>query len=336
MAGMEPSDATGFPTMQFRGFADVSFHADDRTGTSTASSFSLGQFNLFITSKISDKVDVLAEAVVEADDLNAVGLDLERLLFHWSSSDYLNISVGRYHTAIGFYNTAYHHSTWMQTAIGRPFLFEFEDGGGILPVHNVGVSVTGHIPSGEFGLRYMLEIGNGRASRSPGVEAVQNVVDENGSKAVNLALISRPERAPGLQVGLSVYYDSLTPEGLPTIGQSIVAAHAVYQTSEVEWLNEAVFIRNATSGTDQVTHSTGFYSQVSRKFGAWRPYARYQYLSVPDDDVMFPAVGLQHGPSIGLRYDVGEFSALKFQYDRTERRRLSGYNTFAIQLSFTF
>jgi hypothetical protein len=85
-----------------------------------------------------------------------------------------------------------------------------------------------------------------------------------------------------------------------------------------------------------VASTTGFYTQVSKKFGAWRPYARYQYVSAPDDDPVFPEVGLQHGPSVGLRYDVGEFVALKFQYERTERRGLSGYNAVATQLSFTF
>jgi len=128
----------------------------------------------------------------------------------------------------------------------------------------------------------------------------------------------------------------LTPDGMPKVGQTIVAGHAVYQTQEVEWLNEMVLIRNATQGSGHVASTTGFYTQVSKKFGAWRPYARYQSVSAPDDDPVFPEVGQQHGPSVGLRYDAGEFVALKFQYDRTERRGLSGYNVVATQLSFTF
>ena len=332
--GMAPGESSGFPTMQFRGFSDVSYHVDDLDGH--ANSFALGQFNLFITSKLSDKLSVLAEAVIEADQFNTVGIDLERLLFRWASSDYLSVSLGRYHTAIGWYNTAYHHSSWMQTAIGRPFLFEFEDDGGILPIHNVGVSITGQIPAGDLGLRYIVEVGNGRASRANSDEPVQNVIDENRGKALNLAMLSRPAGLPGFQAGLSVYYDTLTPDGMPKVGETIVAGHAVYQTPEVEWLNEMVLIRNATEGSGHVASTTGFYTQVSKKFGAWRPYARYQYVSAPDDDPVFPEVGLQHGPSVGLRYDVGEFVALKFQYERTERRGLSGYNAVATQLSFTF
>lgn len=327
-------ESSGFPTMQFRGFSDVSYYWDDLEGP--ANSFALGQFNLFITSKLSDKLGVLAETVIEADQYNVVGIELERLLFRWASSDYLSVSVGRYHTAIGWYNTAYHHSSWMQTAIGRPFLFEFEDDGGILPIHNVGASISGQIPAGDLGLRYIVEVGNGRASDAESDEPVQNVVDENRGKAINLAILTRPAKLAGFEAGLSVYYDTLTPYGMPKVGETIVAGHAVYQTPEVEWLNEIVLVRNATKGSDHVADTTGFYTQVSRKFGAWRPYARYQYVSVPDDDPVFPEVGLQHGPSVGLRYDVGEFVALKFQYDRTERRGLSGYNAVATQLSFTF
>ena len=98
--------------------------------------------------------------------------------------------MGRYHTSIGYYNTAYHHGKWFQTAVGRPFLFRFEDEGGILPIHNVGVSVQGRIPSGKLGLNYVAEMGNGRTSRSLDLSPVQNVVSEKNGKSINLALIA--------------------------------------------------------------------------------------------------------------------------------------------------
>ncbi len=332
MPGMEPTPAA--PSMQFRGFSDVSFHADDLKGDTN--SFALGQFNLFITSKLTDQISVLAEAVMEADQNNGMGIDLERMLVQYATSDYFNVSFGRYHTAIGWYNTAYHHSTWMQTAVGRPFLFEFEDKGGILPIHNVGISASGRIPSGELGLHYVAEIGNGRAARSPLDEPVQNIVDENNGKSANFAIISRPAGLPGFEAGFSVYHDRLTPEGMPRIGQTIFAAHAIYQSSRFEWLNEALVVRNAIESPGRVIHTPGFYSQISRKFGFVRPYFRYQYVNVPESDPIFSDVGLRHGPSVGVRYDFSEFAAFKLQYDRTERRSLSGFNGITTQLSFTF
>jgi hypothetical protein len=336
-AGMGmPGMGTGpgeFPTMRFQGFSDVSYAANDLgPGTNT---FALGQFTLFITSTLSDHFSVVAEPVLEADERNAFGFELERLLLQFNANQYFSVGVGRYHTAIGWYNTAYHHSTWLQTAIGRPFLFEFEDKGGILPIHNVGVSMTGRIPSGGLQLRYIAEVGNGRSSRSRLDEPVQSVRDENHGKAVNLAILARPDSLRGFQAGFSAYFDRLAPADQPKVRQTILAGHAVYQGSGFEWLNEAVLVRNAPEGIDRVDYTPGFYSQVSRQFGNARPYVRYQYVNVPDTDVYFPDVGLMHGPSLGVRYDFNQFAAFKIQYDRTERRS-GGFNTVATQLSFVF
>jgi hypothetical protein len=121
--------------LRIRGFGDVSLHGNNQHGSAT--SFSLGQLNLFVTSDISEKFKFLGEIVFESgpDNFyevpggrnNEVGVDVERYLLQYSYNDYFNLAVGRYHTAIGFYNTAYHHSTWFQTTTGRPLLFQFED-----------------------------------------------------------------------------------------------------------------------------------------------------------------------------------------------------------------
>ena len=319
--------------MQIRGFGDITLHGSDAHGTHTA--FSLGQLNLFVTSDMSEKFRLLSEIVFEADPTNTVGVDVERLLLQYSLNDYFNLSVGRYHTDIGYYNTAYHHSAWLQTAVGRPLLFQFEDNGGILPIHNVGASLSGAIPSGKLGLHYVAEVGNGRASSSPQAEAVQNVVDENNGKAVNFALFARPTAVPGLQVGFSAYHDSLHPVGIPTIGESIYDAYAVLQRPNFEWLNEALLIRHAVQG-GHVFDTPGFYTQVSKAFGQYRPYFRYQYINESPQEPMFPFIGLQHGPSLGLRYDASEEVALKLQYDRTMFRQQPSVNGLTLQFAFTF
>ncbi len=334
MAAMGAEPTSSFGHMQFRGFSDISYHASDLKGDTN--SFALGQFNLFITSKLSERWGVLAEAVMEADQQNGVGIDLERLLLQFAANDHFNVNFGRYHTAIGWYNTAYHHSTWLQTAVGRPFIFEFEDKGGILPIHNVGISANGKIPSGGLGLQYVAEIGNGRASRSPLDEPVQNVRDENNGKAANFAILARPDRWQGFEAGFSVYHDQLTPAGMLTIGQTIMAAHVIYQSSVFEWLNEGLIIRNARSDIDRITHTSSFYSQISRKFGVVRPYFRYQYINVPESEPLYRDVGLYYGPSLGVRYDFSEFAAFKIQYDRTDRRSTGGSNGVTTQLSFAF
>jgi hypothetical protein len=335
--------------LRIRGFSDITFHGNDhihdspqcQAYTCFPSSFSIGQVNLFVTSDLSERFKFLSEIVFESDESNNFGVDLERMLLQYSENDYLNIAVGRYHTAIGYYNTAYHHSTWFQTTTGRPFLFDFEDKGGPLPIHNVGVSLSGRIPSGAVGLHYVVEVGNGRASRSyvpplgQTANAVQSYVDENVHKAFNVALFARPDRIRGLQVGFSAYRDVLQP-GVPSrIGETILAGHAVFIGSDFEWLNEALVIRHTPQG-GRVFDTPGWYTQISKRFGSYRPYFRYQYMNASNSEPVYPDIGLRAGPSVGVRYDPTDFVALKLQYDYTALRAQQAINGLALQAGFTF
>ena len=335
----QPAEAeAGETQLKIRGYGDFNLHGDSHPGDKT--SFSLGELDLFITSNVSEKFKFVTELVFEADQTNAFKAEPERVLLQYSYSDYLKLSAGRYHTAIGYYNTAYHHSTWFQTTTGRPFLFQFEDEGGILPVHNVGISASGLIPSGRLGLHYVAEAGNGRASRSPADEPVQNEVDEGTHKAVNVALFARPEAIPDLQVGFSAYHDVLTPLGIPNVGQTILDAYAVLVRPRFEWLNEALVIRDTPLG-QRLFQTPGFYTQISERFGSYRPYFRYQYVNAPNNEPVFQnsygiVVGRRQGPSLGLRYDASESVALKLQYDYTSFRQQQAISSLALQVGFTF
>ena len=323
--------------MQIRGFADTDLTGSTLKGFHT--SFSLGQVNLFITSDLSDKLKFLTEVVFEAGPDNVFGVDIERLLLTYRFNQYFNLAVGRYHTSIGYYNTAYHHSTWLQTTVGRPFLFRFEDQGGILPIHNVGASLSGRIPSGRLGLHYIAEVGNGRATSSPQSEPVQNEVDENTHKAFNFQVFARPEALPGLQTGFSVYRDLLTPIGLPSVNETILDYYFVYNGHNYQWLNEALLVREAPRGPSPspTVNIPGFYTQISKRFGAFTPYFRYQYVNAPlNGPVFYTNVGLQYGPSVGLRYDLSDFVAWKLQYDYNSLKNGQSYQTVTLQACFTF
>lgn len=322
-----------YPELKLRGFGHVDYRWTDDTGDKNA--FALGQFDLFITSQLAENVSVLSENVIEADEEGHFGFEIERLVLQYTPSEYFNIAIGRYHTALGYYNTAYHHGTWLQTAVGRPEFLEFEDDGGMLPIHNVGVSVSGAIPSGKFGVRYVAEVGNGR-DYTPGAEPVQGVSDKNDFKAVNLALFARPDWMPGFQAGVSVYFDRLSAGLLPTVNQTIVSAHAVYLSPAFEWLNEGVLLRDSSRlGTFETRF---FYTQVARQFGKFRPYARYQCTEASEDDPIVQIGGIpgEHQTlSLGVRYNFTELAAFKLQWDRALGGD-GGGNGLTLQVSFTY
>jgi hypothetical protein len=83
-------------------------------------------------------------------------------LLQFRQSDYLTASIGRMHTWVGYYNTAFNKGEFLETTTDRPFIYAFDDEGGVLPMQDVGVNLTGKIPSGKLGLNYVFELGNGR------------------------------------------------------------------------------------------------------------------------------------------------------------------------------
>lgn len=326
------ADAAGAPRLQIQGFADVNLRASNERGRHT--SFALGQLDLFLTSRLSEKFDVLSELIIEANERNEFTFEIHRLLLQYTPNDYLRLGLGRYHTAIGYFNTAYHHGTWFQTTADRPFIFTFEGKGGILPLHNVGLQATGRVPGAPWGLRYFAEVGNGRASRTPLDVPVQTALDENNRKAFNLGLFVRPKSPRGLQAGFSVYRDRLTPLNRPGIEQTIGAGYIVFQNARYESLNEFVLMRMTSGG--RVFNTPAFYTQFARQFGNARPFFRYQYVNVPSDNPLYTDVGRRNGPALGVRYDLTNFAAFKAQYEHTARRRLSALDELLLQFSFTF
>ena len=349
---MPASAAPTYPNLQFHGFADLDYHISSRQGipnaqgvtyvpgsTQAGNSFFLGEFDLFMQSQLAENLSVLAETVLSSGVDNHAGLDIERLELSWKPSDYFNVDVGRFHTEMGYYNTAYHHGSWFQTAVGRPFFLEYEDSGGLLPVHTVGVSIHGAIPSGGLNLSYFLEVGNGVNFNTAGSNPVQNEIDNNQNKSVNLAFVAKPDWFPGGQFGVGAYHDTLSPQGQPRTDEWIWNAHAVYHSSLWEFMAEGFLTRHKPVG--QAEHYTPmFYVQGSRKFGLFTPYARFTYANASSNDQIYSAIlnedGPIYGPSIGLRYDFSTFVALKIQYDYVIQSEYQAANELTLQAAFTF
>ena len=134
-----------------------------------------------------------------------------------------------------------------------------------------------------------------------------------------------------MQVGFSGYRDVLYPANSAKIGETIVDGYAVLARSNFEWLNEGLVIRHALSGAPHVFDTPGFYSQISERFGSYRPYFRYQYVNAPSNEPVFGDVGLRSGPSVGVRYDANESVALKLQYDSPSSMRKRLRRSMAIR-----
>lgn len=338
------------PQMKIRGFGDVrAFLANqnlavigNNPGSPTPSTqggnstFALGLMDLFVTSQISEHFSYLTEIGFEAGpSTNGVGIDLERAQITYRPSDGFSLSAGRTHAMLGYYNTAFHHGTWFQTTIDRPHIFEFEDSGGPLPIHNIGVATMGKFPSGKLGLHWLAELGNGKQTYSLlATTTPANVLADHTGKSTNVGLFVRPERFDGLQAGFDWYQASLVPvvSQLPGYGtpnfafpnaasyykQNIFVAHVVYIKPKFEFMAEDAEIRDMPRGSSHPLYTSGGYAQLSKAFGVVRPYARYQWMNPNFKDPNNAWVGRWVGPNAGVRWDVNTFIALKFEYSHCD------------------
>ena len=324
------------PRFRIHLFGDVKFSAIDSTGARNG--FSLGQFDLFGRSQLSDRLSVLTEATLTALPRNTFSARLERLLLTFSPNDHLAASAGRFHTSIGYYNTAYHHGSWFQTAIGRPLVFAIDGDIGLLPSHTLGVSATGDLPSGPLGLRYLAELGSGRAGQSSAAAVSQPALADNNTPSVNVGLTAHPHRWDGLQVGVSLYRDRLTLQDTSRapIDEIIGGAHALYKTDAVELLGEWLAMRHRARGDGVANMSRGWYAQASRRIGAVRPYARYDDVDVPRSNQLFGFLGRRRGPTAGIRYDFDALAAFKLQASHLSQTTRATLKRVDAQVSFMF
>jgi hypothetical protein len=325
MSGHAMGDA---PHLTLRAFSNIDFAVHEEAEPTT---FALGQVDLFFASALSPDISVLAEIAVEFEE-HETGLDVERIQFKWSPSSLFSLAAGRMHTPLGYWNQTFHHGTWFQTTERRPSMYLFEDDGGILPIHGVGLEAAGvwHAPAVD--LKYNLSLVNGRGASSEDVVHVQDATD---AKAVNVWLALAPTELPGFEVGGSGYFDSIPPDGTvrtASMREHIVTGYVAYQHSGVELLAEGSRIQHRLDANDFRTSAA--YVQASWQHGRYRPYYRFDLVDVAADDPYLPHVD-DRIHTLGLRVDASAWVALKGEYHLLRR---AGETTHAAraQVAFTF
>jgi len=331
-----------YPSLHLSGFADVNFAAQDRS--EGARGFSEGQFTLHLVSALSPRVAFFGELTFSpradagtgnppATGFNA---EVERAIIRFDQSDELKVSFGRYHTPINWWNTAYHHGQWLQTTISRPEMVQF--GGRFIPVHFVGALAEGVFPSRGWNINYQAGVGNGRGNV---ISRGGDAGDNNDRPAWLLNVSTKPDRAFGLQVGGSVYVDRVTVAGRPEFDERITAAHAVWQREDPELIAEVAHVHHEQVGGAQPTSDLAYYLQGAYRLpGAarlWKPYYRFEHIDIDANDTVFAGVPNLDGSTLGVRYDISTYAAIKsearFRRRAADQPRANGW---FLQIAFTF
>jgi len=321
-----------YPSLAIKGFADFDFSATDERGA--ISGFNEGQFVLHMVSPLSRKISYFGEITLNAQPTGFL-IELERSIIRYDYNDNFKLSFGRYHTPINYWNTAYHHGSWLQTTISRPEMIRF--GGRLLPVHFVGALAEGQIPSGPVGLNYSAGLGNGRGLT---ISRPGDAGDVNNNRAWLLNLFARPPHIYGLQIGGSVYRDEITLEKGSPVREWISSAHLVWDKETPEFIAEFANIRHRQVGASRVFDTKAFYVQAAYRLPwfekRWKPYYRFEYIDNPAGENVLLVPDLL-GSTVGVRYDISDFAAFKGEYRYTQRgSRRPWVNGVFLQTAFTF
>lgn len=332
----------GSPKLNIHGFGHVQYdysRADHADGTrNDTNHFTLGGVDLFITSQISDKISFLNETLFEFGTDGSNVLDVERVLLKYEAADWFKISGGRGHTALGYWNQRFHHGTWLQTTADRPAIYRFEDDGGVLPIHFVGLELSGDIKQSAGTWSYIGNIVNGRGKTPDEIHLVE---DDNDSKQFGLMVSYKPDAVDGLGFGANVSYD-IIPSNIGTtnrgseIDELIYGGHIYYTADPYEVILETQVIDHFNHDTRLADTTMGGYLQMAYQMEKYKPYFRFDWLRIADRDPFFGGtIPDETSSTLGLRYDLTTYADLKFEYrhiDTDAEKR----NEVHLQSSFAF
>lgn len=311
---------------QIRGFAD--FSASAKSG---GVSFAIGEQDLFITSRLNDRLSFLGETVFKYSPSSATrfNVSIERVIMKYNYKGNHNILVGKHHTPVNYWNDTYHHGRVFFPTIERPLMFA----AGLLPLHTTGVDFQGQ-NLGKLKFGYDLMVGNGLASG--------DVLDNDGHKSVTLALHIKP--LDGLRLGGSYYRDKL-PKGMHlheqmetlkyNVKQQLLSASASYFHGKTEVLAETTMALNKTDTTGtQQTRSAYLYTGY-RAGEKWIPYMRIDNITYPDGEVYFSRNNMTTF-ILGLRYEINFLAVVKLELERSHSVLKGDANKISAQFAVGF
>jgi len=328
---------------KFNGFGHVEFLAD-KTKDKTNGSFSIGEHDFFVTSKLSNKVSFLGEYVVRYNSNSATGFlpSIERSFVKFNYFKNHSIIVGKVHTPLNYWNDVYHHGRLFFPTIHRPNAFSY-----FVPLHTLGLQFQGQ-NLGKLNFGYDVLVGNGINS----TDVFQDHIDPP------LAVALHVKPVEGMRIGASYYYDYLVSNkpgahtGHTTVKNinnssylgalkfSLTSLSFAYFSPKIEILNE--FNVNTTN-TDTLGEAVNFsnFLYVGIPFNNKHTvYGLLDIMDVSENDLYTNEIQIQKY-GVGYKYDFSykinikaqlEYEKIKLHHHLNQTERIS----LELQLAYGF
>jgi hypothetical protein len=307
--------------------------------STTENGFSIPTLDIFLRGSAGNW-SFLSEVLFDIDGGNEIVVDLDRMQVSYELGDWLKISAGRFHTSLGYYNTAYPQGGAVYLLpIDRPAVVDQHDNQSIVPTSTVGLNFHGRLPMLKQRFSYDLDVTNGR-----GVQAddLANGGDANNPKMLNLRL--RYE-INGLIIGANALIDWIPPRLDPlfpqpdTLREQIFGAHLAYVEHPWHVIAEGYLIQHVGPALTQRTIAG--IAEFGYTLGLVTPYARFELARFPAQQDVFWAPthqqerGNYNALSAGIKIVPNENFAIKFELEANRGEDETEYRA-ATQVAFGF
>lgn len=298
----------------------------------------------------------MIELIFETLPDGSLATDLERVQLGYIFNGNATLWAGRFHTPYGYWNTAYHHGSQIQTSVSRPRFIDFEDKGGILPAHMVGLTGTGKIRAGGAKITYDVFAGNGpmldlQGSAGQGVLTINTAGDNNHQAMLGFNLgYEFAGIADGLRVGIHALrgdvddLNEIVPGSPNKIALNMAGVAIAYLENDWEVLGEYYRFNNKNKLTENSYSSWADYLQIGRNFDFLTPYVRVEKAALNQSDMYFrmQVSGQSYTrQALGIKYDLNSKAALKFELLNSKfivdsNRAAASYRSLLAQYAIRF
>jgi len=274
--------------------------------------------------------------------------DLERIQVGWEPSDHSVFWLGRFHQASSVWNHEHHHGQFLQTSISRPASEEWEDEGGIIPQHFLGLLwESSWRVGGVYRLHSALGAGYAPLMTPDGLEPFDVLkANAKGRKlGVQARIAYQPNELEDTGIGLLFARNEIGTEGAPVsalgpfdhIDQTVagVYAHGEWDKWKLQVTGYHVdTVIEGITGAPKQSFFTG-YAQIERELPhGFEIFGRYENTADADENLylqMIPTFVIRR-TLLGGRWQFARSHALTLQIGRAESRSHE-YSEFRLQWS---
>ncbi|MBI5461467.1 MAG: hypothetical protein HY941_04695 [Gammaproteobacteria bacterium] len=270
--------------------------------------------------------------------------EIARLQAGWRFTPQTTLWAGRFHNPQGYWNTQYHHGVYLQTSISRPGIERFDDEGGVLPSHFIGLQLDGNENLGaDGGLRYEFALGASGVLSEDGLESPAFFMPQQSSKPTASARLTyNPTEGGPVTLGAFLGRNQLPADDLAIreVTQTVYGAFATLDLERARLIGAFTALHNVVSAAGTETtgrFSTAYLQAEYQVTPVWTGYARIEGSFSADNDpylTLFPRY-VRNDHVAGLRWDIYEKQALKLEYSHPEIAA-GRYEAVAVEWSMIF